>query len=404
MSVVDGLAFSEEKKRYILEVLDPVLEEMVADTLTSMPPNPVDHMISWLRKRSGQPVAQRESMSLAAKNAELKKSLETMKESVKEGGMMIAKEAEREEESEEEDDDEMEEPPDFNLNRDNTKARASVSAEAYGAWNVKVAFTPPVHPKDDAQKARLEGVLKKSFMFSNVVSKDFDVLLMAVQEAVFEPGAVIIKEGDDGDCLFVIEEGSPVCKKLIDGENKVVKTCTTGDVFGELALLYNAPRAASVESGDSKCVCWKLDRETFNAIVKDAAQARLSKYDDFLKSVTLLSGIGNYERTQIAEVLKSESFNKDDVIVRQEEPGDKFYIVEEGTLKATKLIDGEEKKVMDYKSGDYFGELALLKNQPRAASVIACEQVTVLTLDRKTFNKMLGPLQDLLNEKSAAYN
>jgi len=271
MSVVDGLAFSEDKKKYILEVLDPVLEEMVADTLTTMPPNPVDHMIGWLRKRSGQPQS-RESMSLQKKNEELKRALEQTKESVKEGGMMITKEEEKEEESEEEDD-EMEEPPDFNLKRDMNKARASVSAEAYGAWNQKKEFVPPVIAKSDEQKSRLEKVLTNSFMFNQLSRKDLDVILNATQEAVFEAGATILKEGDDGDCLFVIEEGSPVCKKLIDGENKVVKTCTVGDVFGELALLYNAPRAATVEAGDAKCVTWKLDRDTFNAIVKDASQA-----------------------------------------------------------------------------------------------------------------------------------
>lgn len=89
--------------------------------------------------------------------------------------------------------------------------------------------------------------------------------------------------------------------------------------------------------------------------------------------------------------------------LKQGDPGDKFYIVEEGALKATKEMDGAEKTVLEYKAGDYFGELALLKNQPRAANVIAVSDCSVLTLDRKTFNKMLGPLQDLLNEKSAAY-
>jgi len=404
MSVVDGLSFSEEKKKYILEVLDPVLEEMVADTLTTMPASPTEHMVAWLRLRSGVPVASKENMSLQKRNEELKRALNQTKESVKEGGSMIKKEEQKEEESEEEEDDEMDELPEHMLRSEGgDKKRASVSAEAYGAWNKKVEFVPPVHAKTDEQKARLEGVLTNSFMFNQLSRNDLDVLLLATQEAVFEAGATILQEGDDGDCLFVIEKGSPICKKLIDGENKVVKTCAVGDVFGELALLYNAPRAATVEAGDNTCVTWKLDRDTFNAIVKDASQARLAKYDDFLKSVTLLSGMGNYERTQIAEVLKEESFRQGEVIVRQNDPGDKFYIVEDGSLKATKEVDGVEKTVLEYKAGDYFGELALLKNQPRAASVLAVSDCKVLTLDRKTFNKMLGPLQDLLNEKSTTY-
>merc|ERR1712232_342722 len=109
----------------------------------------------------------------------------------------------------------------------------------------------------------------------------------AMKRVIFDAGATIIKEGDDGDNLFVIEEGSPVCKKKIDGEEKIVKTCTPGDVFGELALLYNCPRAATVETADG-CTCWQLDRETFNYIVKDAATKITRQYDDLLKKVHLL--------------------------------------------------------------------------------------------------------------------
>merc|ERR1740117_280496 len=149
--------------------------------------------------------------------------------------------------------------------------------------------------------------------------------------------------------------------------DKVVKTCTQGDVFGELALLYNCPRAAScdVAKGDDAAICWQLDRETFSHIVKEAATKRRSKYCDFLNKVSLLSSLDHYERSQIADGLKSESYKKGDIIVKQDDPGNMFYIVEEGSLYAQKTFASEgARRVMDYKQGDYFGELALLKNQP----------------------------------------
>jgi len=210
---------------------------------------------------------------------------------------------------------------------------------------------------------------------------------------------MVIKEGDDGDFLFVIEKGSLECIKKIDGADKVVKVCDPGDVFGELALLYNCPRAASVVAkGD--CVCWQLDRESFNHIVKDSAAKKRNKYENFLKSVALISSIDAYERSQIADALVPETFNKGDTVVRQDEPGDKFYIVEEGSLYATK----GDRKVMEYGAGDYFGELALLKNQPRAASVIVeSSQAKVLSMSRTSFSKMLGPLQSLLARQADKY-
>merc|ERR1719482_186244 len=298
-------------------------------------------------------------------------------------------------ESEDEDDDDCgdELPESFRKNEETLgRARQSVSAEAYGQWNQKKAFEPPVYPKTAEQKARLGSTLQKSFMFAALEQKDMDIILMAMKECIFAAGTKVITEGENGDYLFVIEKGNLECIKNVGGEDKVVKVVNEGDVFGELALLYNCPRAANVVAKE-ECVCWQLDRDTFNNIVKDASVRRREQYDAFLKSVTLLSSIGAYERSQISDALKPETFKKGDTIVKQDEPGDKFYIVEDGALYASK--DGM--KVMDYKAGDYFGELALLKNQPRAASVIVqSDTCKVLTMSRQAFTKMLGPLQSLL--------
>jgi len=404
MSVVDGLPFAEDKKKYILETLDPVLEEMVSDVLTETPNPPTDFMIAWLRKRSGAS-ALNASVSLQSKNTQLLNELKQIKSAVEEAGIAIktgSSEAKpEEEEEEEEDDDDCDEIPESFMKPQSQmgKARASVSAEAYGQWNQKKAFTPPSYPKTEDQKDRLTKTLQKSFMFSAVDPKDMETIIMAMSEVPLKAGEKVINEGDDGDFLFVIETGSLECIKNINGEDKVVKTCDAGDVFGELALLYNCPRAASVVAkGD--CVCWKLDRESFNHIVKDAAAKRREKYDAFLKKVALIASLGAYERSQIADALVPETYQKGDTIVKQDEPGDKFYILEEGALYAMKGTD----RVMEYKSGDYFGELALLKNQPRAASVLVdSDTAKVLTMSRLAFSKMLGPLTDLLARQADSY-
>lgn len=396
MSVVDGLPFAEEKKMYILEVLDPILEEMVSDVLTEMPKVPMDYMINWLRKRCGSAAGTSTRVSLTAKNSQLKNELKQVKGCLEEAGTTIKAEAHQSDE-EEEDDDCDEIPENYRKNEDTLgRARQSVSAEAYGQWNQKKAFVPPVHAKTAEQKERLKNTLGKSFMFSALEPADMETILTAMQEKNFHADQKVINEGEDGDYLFVIEQGFLNCIKTIDEQEKVVKTCSPGDVFGELALLYNCPRAATVVA-QGACVCWQLDRESFNHIVKEAAVKQRNKYDGFLKSVALISSMDNYERSQIADALKAETFKQGEMVVKQDEPGDKFYIVEEGSLYAMKNTSDGERRVMDYKAGDYFGELALLKNQPRAASVIVASQsAKVLALNRNSFNKMLGPLQDLL--------
>jgi len=404
MSVVDGLPFPEEKKKYILEVLNPILEEMVQAVITDMPKSPLDFMILWLRRRCGAPV--RGVLSDQTTKEALADELDRMAKFVQEAGTSVktdedGKEADSASESDD-DDDEEEEPQQF-VRPVNAKPRQSVSAEAYGAWNKKMAYTPPVHPKTEEQSQRLSETLTRSFMFSSLPKEDLQTILMAMVEKRFSPAEKVIVEGDEGDFLFVIESGTFDCIKIIDGASKVVKTCGQGDVFGELALLYNCPRAASVVAMDDS-VCWQLDRESFNHIVKDSAMKRRDKYENFLKSVTILSTISPYERSQICDALKVELYSEGDFIVKQDATGDNFYIVEEGDLYATKETTEGPTRVMEYSAGDYFGELALLKNQPRAASVIVGSGMAkVLSLDRQSFTKMLGPLQHILSKNVQNY-
>jgi cAMP-dependent protein kinase regulator len=102
--------------------------------------------------------------------------------------------------------------------------------------------------------------------------------------------------------------------------------------------LYNSPRAATVKAR-TNCILWLLDRETFNHIVKDAAQRKRDKYEDFLKSVEILSTVEPYELTQISDALKSATFNTGDYIIKEGEMGDVFYIIEEGHAVATKTFE-----------------------------------------------------------------
>jgi cAMP-dependent protein kinase regulator len=351
-------------------------------------------------------------MSVKRENESLKQRLRTSKDlagmatAIKENYKSETKDNESEEESEEddegEDDSAMLEAMKAKANRGQ---RQSVSAEAYGAWNKVTDFQPSVHPKTDDQKVRLRAILCKSFLFSALTAADLNIIVDAMVDAEFAAGSCIITEGADGDNLYVIEEGNPVCKKLIDGEQKVVKTCEPGDVFGELALLYNCPRAASVEAPE-RCMCWSLDRLTFNTIVREAATKRSLQYDKFLKTVSLFGAMDMFGRSQIVDSLQCETFKQNDYILRQGQPGDRFYIVEEGSLAVHKQFNsGEEpRNVLKYRGGDYFGELALLRNQPRSASVVVVSATAkVVSLSRKSFNNLLGSLIPALNRRAEQY-
>jgi cAMP-dependent protein kinase regulator len=96
-----------------------------------------------------------------------------------------------------------------------------------------------------------------------------------------------------------------------------------GGSFGELALLYNAPRAATIIA-DEDAILFSLDRQTFNHIVKDAAARKREKYEEFLKSVKLLSNMDNYERSKLADAFKEMNYQKGDFIIKEVIPIFKF--------------------------------------------------------------------------------
>ena len=241
-------------------------------------------------------------------------------------------------------------------------------------------------------------------MFQALAREELDIVIDAMAEQTFKAGETVIKEGDAGAVLFVVESGQLDCFKKIDGEDKHLKTYEPGEAFGELALLYNAPRAATIIA-KSDAHCYELDRNTFNHIVKDAAQRKRDKYEDFLSSVSILQSIDNYERSKIADSIKEQRYREGDKIISEGDEGDVFYLIISGEAVATKTLAGasEATEVMQYSAGDYFGELALLKNAPRAANVVAKSDMKVATIDRASFNSLLGPLDVILMRNMEAY-
>lgn len=380
-------------QEYVKVKLQVLLNEFVTAALAKLPSDVYSFALSWLETRK--------KPELSVPELEELKHLRFELEKLRQGKY---DHEETEDISSSSDSDEIIE--DSQLKLPVKKFRTSVSAEAYGEWNKRSDFIPRQIPKSNDQRQRIIEVLNKCFMFSSLDQLEREVLILSFEERKFSCGDKVICQGDDGNELFVVDSGELSCSKLFphEKEERFLKKYLPGEAFGELALLYNVPRAASITAA-MECVCWVLDRDCFNNVVKDAARKKREKYESFLASVQLLKEIDSYEKMQMADALQTINYMAGEYVIREGEWGDVFYMVEEGEAIATKTLKPglPATEVYKYGPGGYFGELALLKGAPRAANVIAKTPLKCAMMDRRAFKRLLGPLEDILKRNAAAY-
>ncbi|KAJ3129358.1 hypothetical protein HK100_008673 [Physocladia obscura] len=308
-------------------------------------------------------------------------------------------------EIESEDDEESEEeasaPPPVTTNY-NRGRRTSVSAESM-APSLDKDFVAVIIPKTDEQKQRIQVSIKNNFLFRSCDEEQYRDVVDAMAEKRVAAGEEVIRQGGIGDFFYVVETGALDVFVSKNGNPPVkVFEYTDGGSFGELALMYNAPRAATVvATADS--VLWALDRVTFRRILMENTSRKRRMYEGFLEEVKLLSSLEPYERHKIADVLESQVYNNGETVIKQGDVGEQFYIIESGEASVSKVVDGVQHEYPGLKKGDYFGELALLTEQPRQATIRAIGRLKVATMGKKAFVRLLGPVVDIIKRNANDY-
>jgi len=208
---------------------------------------------------------------------------------------------------------------------------------------------------------------------------------------------VLINEGDDGNEFYVIEKG----QFDVFVKDKKVSTLGRGMCVGELALIYNAPRSATVKATEAGRI-WYLHRVTFRKRLMMHNEAESVRTIGFLKKVPILSPLLKSELWLLHEALETRKFKKGDVIFKQGDEGEHFYIIKSGTIAGVRYA-GEDKNDFCLNSGDFFGERALLKKEARAATITCQTDAVLMLLSRNDFGALLGPLEDLMLRHTEEY-
>lgn len=142
---------------------------------------------------------------------------------------------------------------------------------------------------------------------------------------------LIFSQGENATSFFILERGS--MEVIVNDKTK--RELKAGDGFGELALLYNAPRSASVKALE-ECYLWGIDRNTFRRAVEEMITKEYEENRKFMEVVRFFHNLTNEQKDAIAAVLIVQKFYKNQIIVTEGDPASSFYIIKEGQVTVLK--------------------------------------------------------------------
>jgi cGMP-dependent protein kinase len=150
-------------------------------------------------------------------------------------------------------------------------------------------YVPKVIPKSNAIRDLLFGIVKSNILFSSYAQEEQSAIVDAFESRTVPKDLFVIKQGESGDHFYVVQTGTlEIYIRGKDGEMaKVGNNLGAGSSFGELALMYNTPRAASIRTS-TDCVLWEIDRASYRGILVYYKYLRNKQYMEFLRNVEIM--------------------------------------------------------------------------------------------------------------------
>ncbi|KAK6151829.1 hypothetical protein DH2020_014464 [Rehmannia glutinosa] len=328
------------------------------------------------------------------------------------------------------------ESPSLNWRTANHRARHDISRARLRALESSLengqVWVPssPAHRKTWEEEAQIERALRDHFLFRKLTDSQCHVLLDCMQRVEVQAGDIVVKQGGEGDCFYVVGNGEFEVLATQEEKNgevpRVLQSYTAEKLssFGELALMYNKPLQASVRAVTNGTL-WALKREDFRGILMSEF-SNLSSLK-LLRSVDLLSRLTILQLSHIADSLSEVSFCDGQKIVDKNEDLLGLYIIQKGDIKitcdmdsvknvnASSLMPELEKQDNDMSSkdfsvkkteGSFFGEWTLLGEHIASLSAIAVGDVVCSVLTKEKFDSVVGPLAKLSQDdhKSKHYS
>ena len=260
--------------------------------------------------------------------------------------------------------------------------------------------------RDPATTKLLKDCMRENPLFKRCRDEETDELVGQFEQVSYGASKQIITQGETGDTFYVIESG--ICDAFIKGTSKAVASPARGMGFGELALMYNTPRAASI-TARTDVVLWKIERQEYRLVLASHAQKRSKEYKELLSEVVLQNEgktkkkllkdcITDSQMTKLADAMDEDNVAAGHNIICEGDEGHTFFIIADGEVVVSKGGDA----ITTLKRGGYFGDRALVADEKRNATCQAGKKgAKVLAVDREDFIALLGSIDELVEHGSA---
>jgi cAMP-dependent protein kinase regulator len=229
-------------------------------------------------------------------------------------------------------------------------------------------------------------------------TRDLQTILRGLELKEFQAGETIVAEGEPGDSLFAIVEGSvEVVRSLKSGRRRTVAFLTEGEFFGEMSFLFDVPRYASVKAFERTAVL-ELKRDRLEPLVRRHPSARevLRSFhrerllDDVLRVNPIFRLLSAERKEALAHAFQLHSSPADTLLIEQGKPVDALYLLLRGQCQALhRQADGSESLLRTLSEGDMFGEISLMLGLKATATVRTHTACMLLRLDWESCEKLL---------------
>jgi ABC-type lipoprotein export system ATPase subunit len=223
-----------------------------------------------------------------------------------------------------------------------------------------------------------------------------------LEPITFPAGATVFEQGDPADKFYIIIRGKvEVVRRYENGTEMITAVLDNNQYFGEIGLMNNTPRGATVRvTADSDVALVSLDRETFTALLDDSAitnevMARLMRErmtTNHILSIVPSLGTPEFAQTEAKTMTGHRFFTPGQTIIKKGDIAKEFFIIIEGEVEVIQP-DQNNAVIAHLDSGQYFGEIGLLRGGERMTTVRAHpnrpEGVVLIAISRERFVKLM---------------